>query len=927
MEKPFFANLRHLNYWYMIIQFQIEYKTWYGQQIMLLGSIPQLGNGKKENAVSMVYQENSHGIWTFRIETGQNSAFSYRYFLKDDNYNTIIDEWGKNREFTPSGEAARSVLLIDHWRSMSDPDFTLLSSAFIDAVFRAETFSPVPGEQKKEDGIRVIFKPSISRIMPGYRVLVAGSPEIMGAWDGKKAIPLTNEGFPEWQCTVKIPSADFPFKYKYLIQNVRGETFFWEKSSDRFCILPEGNLPDSIEIRDEKFDFPQYPWKGAGLAIPLFSLRREEGWGVGEFRDLKMLTDWAVQTGIQLIQILPINDTIARHTWHDSYPYAAISVFALHPLYINLHQIGYLNSEITGKITEEQGRHLNKSENVDYEAVMALKSRYFKLIYDQQKEKFLSDPVFLEFFKHNKSWLKPYAAFSYLRDLFNTSDFTCWTGYSNVTDELIDQLTDPASPHYDDIAIHYFIQYHAHIQLSDAACYARAKGVVLKGDLPIGIYRNSIDAWMHPELYHMDCQAGAPPDDFSAIGQNWRFPTYNWEAMAGDNYGWWQQRLLHLSQYFSAFRIDHILGFFRIWEIPGSQVQGLMGYFNPSIPYTRDEIQSKGIPFDEDRFCLPYIREHFLYDLFGEEIQYVKNNFLEEYAPGCYSLVQTADSQSKAEAFFVPDKNTGTEEQGRMEHIRDGIFSLISEVIFIVKQENGEKFYFPRNSFHSTHSYHELDYFIKTRLDELYIDYFYRRNENLWRSKAMTKLPAIKNATNMLLCGEDLGMVPACVPEVMNELGILSLEVQRMPKDPKIEFGHPANYPYLSVATPSSHDTSTLRGWWEENRDKTQRFYNQILDIPGLAPETCTPEIVSRIIRQHLYSPSMWSVFPIQDLLGMDESLRISDPRAERINEPGNPNHYWRYRLHISLEELMKQKEFNETLRNMIEASGRHSTY
>jgi 4-alpha-glucanotransferase len=911
----------------MIVQFQIEYKTWFGQQMMIVGSIPQLGDGKKENAISMNYLENSNGIWTYQIELNGNARFSYRYFLKDHNFHTIIEEWGPGRNYNPSDHSLNSVLLIDHWRPMSDPDYALLSSAFTDAVFRQAVVSPVPGKPKKRKGIRLVFRPFISRIKSGHRVVVAGSPEMMGSWEDKKAVPLTNQDFPEWQCTMIVPPSEFPFRYKYLIQNEKGETVCWEKSPDRICRLPEGNLPDSIEIRNEKFDYPYFPWKGAGLAVPLFSLRREEGWGVGEFSDLKLLTDWAVQTGIRLIQILPVNDTIARHTWQDSYPYAAISVFALHPLYINLLQIGSLDSEITGRITAEQGKHLNQPGSVDYESVMALKSRYFKLIYDQQKKKFLTDTGFIEFFEHNKSWLKPYAAFSYLRDLFNTPDFTDWSGYTRVTDKILEELTDPASPHFDDIAVHYFIQYHAHLQLSDAAGYARSKGVVLKGDLPIGIFRNSVDAWVNPELYHMDCQAGAPADDFSATGQNWRFPTYNWEVMARDNYAWWQQRLLHLSEYFTAFRIDHILGFFRIWEIPESQVQGLMGYFNPSIPYTRNEILSGGIYFEEDRFCRPYIREHFLHDIFGEETSLVKKNFLREYAPGCYYLVPEADTQRKAEILLTPDKNMGAEERNRLEQLRDGLFSLISEVIFLIKQENGEKMYFPRNSFHSTHSYQELDYYSKIKLDELYIDYFYRRNENFWRGKAMTRLPAIKSATNMLLCGEDLGMVPACVPEVMNEMGILSLEVQRMPKDPKIEFGHPSNYPYLSVATPSSHDTSTIRGWWEENRDKTQRFYNQILGKPGIAPESCAPEIVRQIIIQHLYSPSMWAVFPIQDLLGMDENLRLADPRAERINDPGNPVHYWRYRLHLSLEELMEQKEFNERLRRMIEESGRLRTY
>ena len=187
----------------------------------------------------------------------------------------------------------------------------------------------------------------------------------------------------------------------------------------------------------------------------------------------------------------------------------------------------------------------------------------------------------------------------------------------------------------------------------------------------------------------------------------------------------------------------------------------------------------------------------------------------------------------------------------------------------------------------------------------------------------MKKLPALKDATNMLICGEDLGMVPHSVPEVMQQLGILSLEIQRMPKNPQTEFFHPKDAPYLSVITPSSHDMSTIRGWWEENREKTQRFYNQILGEHGTAPYFCEPWVNRAVILQHLYSPAMWAVFQLQDILGMNEKLRREDPSEERINNPANPNHYWNYRMHIPLEQLIKEKDFNKELKDYITNSGR----
>jgi len=913
----------------MLVQFRVVYKTHIGQELMLVGSIPELGDGLQQNARLMSLKNSQSFIWVFQIELSSAIDFTYRYFVKDTNFNTLIEEWGPGRLFKSENRLKQTILLSDCWRPLSDPDFALNSAAFINAIFKPGQHYKVPKVKAggTENSVVLKFKPSVVRIKTSHKVAVSGSAKSMGTWNEKKAIGLGNPDHPQWCGEVSVNISEFPVHYKYLIENDEGKTEFWEKSPDRIISLPEGKVPDVIEICDEKFIFPQYPWKGTGVAIPVFSLRRIQGFGVGEFTDLKLLVDWANEVGIRLIQILPVNDTVARHTWMDSYPYAAISVYALHPIYINLLEIGKLESDINQQIIEAQGKYLNSLAKIDYEAVMALKSRFFKLIYDQKKHEFLNDPEFISFFDANEYWLRPYAAFSFLRDLFNTPDFSRWGEYSKPSAELLAQLTDKNLHHYDDIAVHYFIQYHAHIQLLGAAEYARSKGVVLKGDIPIGVYRNSVDAWLNSHLFHMDCQAGAPPDDFSVKGQNWRFPTYNWDEMAKDNYAWWQQRLCQLSTYFDAFRIDHILGFFRIWEIPAGQVEGLLGYFNPSIPYYRDELQNRGIWFDEQRLCQPYIREHFLYERFGDLTEFVKANYLAEFAPGCYDLLPDFDTQRKVEEKLPLEPDTSPEMRNRLERITQGLFSLISEVVFLRAPGTGGKAFYPRHTLQFTRSYQELDNHAKHVINEVYLDYFYHRNEEYWHGKAMAKLPVLKKATNMLLCGEDLGMVPACVPTVMNELGILSLEVQRMPKNPKIAFGHPASYPYLSVATPSSHDTSTIRGWWEENTTQSQRYFNEILGNSFQAPFFCEASIVKQIVIQHLYSPSMWTIFAIQDLLGMDENLRLQDAGAERINNPGNPNHYWRYRMHLNLEDLLNQTGFNQFIRNQIQSAGRLDAY
>jgi 4-alpha-glucanotransferase len=911
----------------MNITFNIHYKTHFGQTILISGPKTELGNEIPENALKMNLVNADLGHWQLTLSLPESAEkIEYKYLVKYDNYFTVIPEWGENRciEFKNKGDFS----VYDAWRSSSDPRYALFNKAVSETIFGYENrYKPTDTEIK--ENIRLKFQISVPRVDNKHRVAIVGNITELGAWKTSKALLMSNENHPIWEVELGVNPQNFPIEYKYCIVDAKTKkAVFDEDTAPRIVSLPKNeNKNLTIVAVDEHFSYPAQPWKCSGVAIPVFSLRRKNGCGVGEFSDIKLLVDWAKKTGMKVIQLLPVNDTIATHTWIDSYPYSGISVYALHPIYVNLSMIGALKAKVTQKIVEEQSQYLNDLDKIDYEAVMRLKARFFKQIYDEQQQSFLKDKDYITFFESNKEWLKPYAAFSYLRDLFNTADFSRWGKYSIFSPALIDEICNPKAAHFNDIAIHYFIQYHAHKQLLDAAEYARKKGVALKGDIPIGIYRNSVDAWVAPELYNMDAQAGAPPDDFSTIGQNWRFPTYNWEKMQEDNYQWWQQRLQKMADYFDAFRIDHILGFFRIWEIPESQVEGLMGRFNPSLPYNVDEMANRGMWFNYDRLCRPYIRQHFLHDFFGHYTDEVKNNYLEEYAPGCYNLKPQYDTQKKIEKALSLSPDADRNQRAKNEQIKLGLFALVAEVILLEAPNSQGKWFVPRNSMHFTHSYRELDNYSKEKLNELYIDYFYRRNEQFWAANAMKKLPIIKNSTNMLLCGEDLGMVPKCVPDIMNHLGILSLEVQRMPKQQELQFAHPNNYPYMSVATPSSHDTSTIRGWWEEDSTRSQIFFNTILGNWGNSPFFCETWIVKQILEQHLYSPSMLAVFPLQDLLGISDKLRFGNAQAERINQPANPTHYWRYRMHLSIEDLLNEEDFNNEIKGMIESSGRNTVY
>ncbi|MEO8720138.1 MAG: 4-alpha-glucanotransferase, partial [Ginsengibacter sp.] len=500
------------------------------------------------------------------------------------------------------------------------------------------------------------------------------------------------------------------------------------------------------------------------------------------------------------------------------------------------------------------------------------------------------------------------------RDLYKTPDYSKWKTNKTYKEQAILKLVAPSQKHYDQILFFYFIQYHLHLQLKEVANYAHERKIVLKGDIPIGVSRFGCDAWVNPGLFNLDQQAGAPPDDFAVKGQNWGFPTYNWEEMSKDNYNWWRQRFDQKGNYFDAFRIDHILGFFRIWSIPMNSVEGVMGRFVPAIPVDISEFYQRNISFNHDRYCNPYITDNIVSGIFGESAEKIKGKFLNKSLDGTYQLKEFINTQAKIVDYFKNEED---------EFVENGLFSLISNVIlFEEENSNGQKFHF-RISIDKTSSFFQLDNYTKSVLWPLYIDYFYHRQDDFWKKEAMKKLPSLKRNTNMLVCGEDLGMVPPCVPDVMNQLAILGLEIERMPKNSGSEFFHPNDAPYLSVVTPSTHDMSTIRGWWEEDREQTQRFYNYMLGQYGEAPVKCEDWICKKIILQHLYSPAMWSIFQLSDLLGMDNKLRWPNPDEERINIPSDPNHYWHYRLHLDLESLLKENDFNQELKKYIVESGR----
>ena len=825
-------------------------------------------------------------------EDEEETIVNYKYFVKSDN-NRMPLRWEDGMEHSiklpgikHKGKTIKSAYMQvkDAWSdALGQNDFIYSSALFRNSIFkRPKSFPKLLSKQPLWDvsvrahseGHRVVeMKVFAPRVLPNSAVYVSGSTSELGLWCAEKALPLSGDEFPDWRGRLTLPVTVNYFEYKYLIKSDDGEVM-WETCPNRVFrfnelessmteqflslslsgriskpgpiipanvpvygheVKPIGEFNDVSFIKiqaDSYFTYPEEAsklWKGAGVAIPVFSLRSKSGMGIGEFLDLKLFADWACSVGMSVIQLLPITDTSVHMSWWDSYPYSSLSVYALHPLYVNLDCVikyGSNESELSSVLSEidDLKDKFDQETELDYEGVYSAKSSILKKIFAIQKLKLGSDKAYAAFCEENKDWLPGYAIFCSLRDKFGNTKFTSWPKYSTVTEVELSSLASTESEIYESVLYHQFVQFHLDLQLKEAVAHVRAKGLSLKGDLPIGVDPQSVDNWMFPHLFRSHMSTGAPPDYFAVDGQNWGFPTYDWEAMSKDQYAWWRKRLQCMSKYFDAYRIDHILGFFRIWEIPVHNVRGLLGYFNPAIPLHKHELDNIGA-WDVFRLTKPYLRSHLLSKAFGTCESEVVRKFFKHQGGDCWQFKDDFNTERKIENHFALE--------GGSEDVKKKLFDLISNVVLIEDPEKEDNFH-PRIMMQSTSSFQELDHSLKRDLEKLYINYFYERQDYLWAENALRKLRVMQGTTDMLICGEDLGMIPDCAIGVLDALSILSLCVQRMSKDAELEFEMPELYPERAVCTPSVHDCSSIRGWWEEDPERMYSllmFDNAILRV------------------------------------------------------------------------------------------------
>ncbi|MEM1092971.1 MAG: 4-alpha-glucanotransferase [Bacteroidota bacterium] len=633
--------------------------------------------------------------------------------------------------------------------------------------------------------------------------------------------------------------------------------------------------------------------------VPVTSLRSEASVGVGEFEDLFRLAKWCAQVGLKVIQILPINDT-----GHNNGPYSALSAFALHPIHLRLDTVPGV--EAYRQEIDAARLRFESSERLAYHEVLDFKLDVLKRVYGDGLSS--ETATGLSAWIDENPWVHPYAAFRVLKDQHDQASWLDWPNQQAPTMADVDAVW---SDNPDAARFYAWVQYLLEDQLMQATQAMEALGVYLKGDIPILMGEDSVDVWLHRDYFDMRERAGAPPDMFSREGQNWGFPVYNWPALKRDKYSWWIDRLKQADKFYHAYRIDHVLGFFRLWQIPGTADAGLLGHYKPSLGLSRADLNALG--FGEARITWlsePHISATTLLNHCGDEAERVAEAYLRQIGnQPLFRLKPEVASEKAIAALAEP------------EPVRTALLSWHRDRTLLER----EGAFYPHWFYDETSAYATLSSEEQQRLRDTFAA-LEDQADGLWADHGRELLQMMLEATPMLACAEDLGAVPPCVPRVLDELGILSLYVERwarrfdVPGQPYIA---PATYRAEAVATVSVHDSSTLRGWWhEEQLDRDGYALN--IGWGDAVPAVMTPALVEAILQHQLDGAAKLVFFQLQDWLALDASLYLLSPDDERVNIPGTTNDFnWTYRMPVTLEHILTADTLNATASRLAQRGDR----
>ncbi len=657
-----------------------------------------------------------------------------------------------------------------------------------------------------------------------------------------------------------------------------------------------------------------------GTAVPLGALKTKRSCGIGEYPDLVAFASFCKKAGLSLIQLLPVNDTGT-----ESSPYSALSAFALHPIYLSIESLPEYKAASSQLKKEMKALHRTHdgAARFNYHQLRYAKLDLLRKIYTENKLDIAllwSDQESdLRFWFSQNPWAIEYSVFMELKREFMEASWRQWPKkFSSMKRDKIHSRWEDEKLREGHL-FHVWLQWRAFGQFQSAAEAVAQKGILLKGDIPIMMNEDSADAWAHPELFDDTMRAGSPPDGFNPTGQNWGFPVYRWKNLAKTGYSWWKERLVCASRFYRAYRIDHVLGFFRIWETSSRESTAMMGRTEPSAPISTRELEKAG--FDSDRIrwlSQPHVPTRSIEEVNG-------NDYL-----GTHGLLHLLmDRIGEEELWLFKPEIAGDRDILEREDIPEPVRHRLAEfwrnrTLIPLGKDN----FVPLWTYKDTTAWQSLSEKERDSLDKL-VAAKQKKQEELWEKQARTLLAELTSATEMIACAEDLGANPESVPRVLDDLSILRLCVVRWYRQWQEE-GQPfvgfADYPAKSVATSSVHDSSTLRLWWLSESDAAD-FYRDFPPASGrgpaqdeeeIEPGIYTPETARYLLSRIAGAASNFCIHPIQDFLALRPVYYNGDPEQERVNIPGSVNEFnWTYRLPAAVEELSQDKELQSAIKEL----------
>ncbi|MFW6214398.1 MAG: 4-alpha-glucanotransferase, partial [Alkalispirochaetaceae bacterium] len=662
----------------------------------------------------------------------------------------------------------------------------------------------------------------------------------------------------------------------------------------------------------------EFPYTGrrlTGVLVPLSALRTRHSYGVGEIPDLIELARWARQCGLELIQILPINDTGGQ-----SSPYSALSAFALHPIYLRIQELPEYTAapegvqrEIAAVINqlrrkhESPGEDRKKRSHLEYNELYEEKLKLLTLLFDTAAPQ-SAELGEVERWAEANPWVRPYAVYRTIKQAQENRSWRSWELLRDPDEEAIDAYWNQRENRRS-TRFWAWLQYRLEEQMEVVAAEADKLGIAIKGDLPILMNEDSVDIWANRDIFVQQLRAGAPPDMFSHLGQNWDFPIYNWEEMRRRTYRWWRERLRQAEKFYHVFRIDHVLGFFRIWAIPEVHFSGLPGYFYPGAFMREEELS--GIGFDKGRIRWleePHLERFRVHEILGEKSEELMDE-----------LFTPIDGE---ELFTFSARVTG--ERALTELAFQHALRQEQTETLLAEYRNRALIRTVEHSYAATWNYRECNRFESLTPEERHafealVAEKQARSEEIWEEQGLELLSMMREEVEMLPCAEDLGVVPASVPRTLEKLDILGLTIPRWSRrwgEPGQPFIHPRDYTESSVCAPSVHDTSTMREWWEKEEGGAA-FWNA-LHLEGSPTEEFTPECARALFRAFQEGSPRICVYQIQDFFALAPELLDPDPRRERVNVPGTYNDInWSWRMPIDLEDLIAMNDLTKELQEL----------